>query len=123
MQSIRAIGTGVAIQALTAFFIQLPLFRLGRWQYWTALQQYDYVASIVIAAGVGSAVVARLAPKRPIGHATACLILPALTVRNIWGMEAQWLSVSIATGAIAAILAGSLAGQRVHLADSTHVPT
>src|SRR4051812_5329121 len=109
MQSVRAVAAGVATQALTAFLIQLPLFGLERWQYWTALQQYGYVTSIVVAALVGSAVAARLAPNRPIGHAAPCLILPALAVWTVWGMEAPWLSVAIATGAIVAVAAGSLA--------------
>ena len=112
MPSIRAILAGLGSETLTVFLLQLPLFRLQRWHYWTPVQHYGRAGIIVLAASVGSAVAARLAPRRPFSHAAPCLVIPALAVWDEWAIGDPQFAVAIALGSLVAAVVGVLAGQR-----------
>ena len=111
MLSIRAILAGLGTETLTAFLLQLPLFRLQSWHYWTPVQHYGHVGSIILAAGVGTAVAARLAPGQPFGHAAPCLVIPAFAVWGEWAIGDPQFAVAIATGSLVAAIAGVLGSQ------------
>ena len=123
MRSARAIAAGLVIQCLVSFLSHLLLFGFSKPQYWTSLQHYGSAIGVIMAAGLGAVVTARLAPRRPLVHALACLLLPILSAQDEWAVGDPQYAIAITLGALVALWVGVAVGVGRGRHEAAHVAT
>src|SRR5690242_15142012 len=120
MRSARAIVAGLVVQWLVSLASQWLLFGFSRPQYWTSLQHYGAAISVIVGAGLGAAIVARLAPRRSLLHAIACLLLPIVGVQDEWAVGDPQFAIGIALGTLVALWVGVAIGAGRPIEDGAH---